>query len=347
MPTLLTFLPVADGQPSRTGLEALARARQVATAQDWTCAAVVLAPDATAVAEALGRYGAETVYAVSDAAFAEPLNAPVVEALATVIAEAGPSVVVFPSSEGVKDALGALAQRLSAPTLPDVAAFEVSGTTVEAVRPVMAAKFRARVQAEIADGTPVLVSVRAGSYTAAEAPVAPEVVEIALASDATSLRQTLRGRCTPRPKPPQSLLQIHLATESGLLQQHSQPHGGLPQPPRLGRPHHVRQSGRQRPIQQGSASGLQPVLRIDGSQAQQRFLGETPEHIRWRIEQRQFSRARAPGRQFQRQPRQIGAEDFRGIMGLQARLGIRTPQAPGLTGRLATGTPGALFRTGL
>ena len=192
MPTLLTFLPVADGQPSRTGLEALARARQVATAQDWTCAAVVLAPDATAVAEALGRYGAETVYAVSDAAFAEPLNAPVVEALATVIAEAGPSVVVFPSSEGVKDALGALAQRLSAPTLPDVAAFEVSGTTVEAVRPVMAAKFRARVQAEIADGTPVLVSVRAGSYTAAEAPVAPEVVEIALASDATSLRQTLR-----------------------------------------------------------------------------------------------------------------------------------------------------------
>ena len=154
MPTLLTFLPVADGQ--------------------------------------LGRYGAETVYAVSDAAFAEPLNAPVVEALATVIAEAGPSVVVFPSSEGVKDALGALAQRLSAPTLPDVAAFDVAGSTVEAVRPVMAAKFRARVQAEIADGTPVLVSVRAGSYTAAEAPVAPEVIEIALASDATSLRQTLR-----------------------------------------------------------------------------------------------------------------------------------------------------------
>ncbi|PAP81474.1 electron transfer flavoprotein subunit alpha [Rubrivirga sp. SAORIC476] len=192
MPSILTFLPVADGQPSRTGLEALARARQIATAQGWTCAAVALAPDATAVAETLGRYGAETVYAVSDPAFAEPLNAPVVEALATVIAEAGPSVVVFPSSEGVKDALGALAQRLSAPTLPDVAAFDVAGSTVEAVRPVMAAKFRARVQADLADGTPVLVSLRAGSATAEEAPVTPEVIEVALAMDAGSLRQTLR-----------------------------------------------------------------------------------------------------------------------------------------------------------
>ena len=196
MPSILTFVPVADGQPSRTALEALTRARQIASAQGWTCAAVALAPDASAVAPALGRYGAETVYAVSDPAFAEPLNAPVVEALATVIAAAGPSVVVFPSSEGVKDALGALAQRLSAPTLPDVAAFGVSGDTVEAVRPVMAAKFRARVQAEIADGTPVLVSVRAGSYTAEAVDpaggTAPEVIEIALASDATSLRQTLR-----------------------------------------------------------------------------------------------------------------------------------------------------------
>jgi len=192
MPTLLTFVPVADGQPSRTALEALTRARQIATAQGWTCAAVVLAPDATAVADALGRYGAQTVFAVSDPAFAEPLNAPVVEALAAVIAEAQPEVVLAPSSEGVKDALGALAQRLGAPALPDVADVSVSGTTVEALRPVMAAKFRARVQAEIADGVPVLVSLRAGSVTAEEAPVTPEVIEVALATDAASLRQTLR-----------------------------------------------------------------------------------------------------------------------------------------------------------
>ena len=192
MSSILTYVPVADGQPSRTALEALTRARQIAAEQGWTCAAVTLAPDAAGVAEALGRYGAQTVYAVSDPSFAEPLNAPVVDALATAIAEAGPAVVVFPSSEGVKDALGALAERLGAPALPDVSAFSVDGATVEAMRPVMAAKFRARVQAETRDGAPVLVSVRAGSYTAEEAPVTPEVIEVALATDAASLRQTLR-----------------------------------------------------------------------------------------------------------------------------------------------------------
>ncbi len=68
----------------------------------------------------------------------------------------------------------------------------VDGATVEAVRPVMAAKFRARVRAEKPAGAPVLVSLRAGSTTAEEAPVAPEVIEVALADDAASLRQTLR-----------------------------------------------------------------------------------------------------------------------------------------------------------
>ena len=192
MPTVLTYAPVADGQPSRTALEALTRARQIAGDQGWTCAAVVLAPDAGPAAETLGRYGAETVYAVSDAAFAEPLNAPVVDALAAVIAEAAPELVVFPSSEGVKDALGALAQRLGAPVLPDVSEVSLGGTTVQAVRPVMAAKFHARVQADMPADAPVLVSIRAGSYTAEEAPVTPETLDVALATDAASLRQTLR-----------------------------------------------------------------------------------------------------------------------------------------------------------
>jgi len=192
MPTILTYVPVSDGQPSRTALEALTRSRQLAAEHGWTCAAVALAPDASAVADTLGRYGAQTVYAISDGAFAEPLNAPVVDALATAIAEAGPELVVFPSSEGVKDALGALAERIGAPALPDVSSFSVSGSTVEAVRPVMAAKFRARVQAEKPADAPVLVSVRAGSYTAEESPVTPEVIDVALATDTSSLKQTLR-----------------------------------------------------------------------------------------------------------------------------------------------------------
>ena len=48
----------------------LERARELAQAGGHSVAAVVLAPDAAASADVLARYGAATVYAVSDAAFA-------------------------------------------------------------------------------------------------------------------------------------------------------------------------------------------------------------------------------------------------------------------------------------
>ena len=193
MSTILTYVPVSGGQPNRTALEALARARQIAQAHGWTTAAAVLAPEASGVAETLGRYGAETVFAVSDDAFAQPLNALVVDALEAVVREAAPEAVVMPSTEGVKDVIGALAQRLGAPALPDVSAFDVTASGVTATRPVMAAKFRADVEAQKPEGAPVLVSVRAGSYTAEEGSgVSPEVIDVALATDPASLKQTLR-----------------------------------------------------------------------------------------------------------------------------------------------------------
>ena len=194
MPTILTYVPVSGGQPNRTALEALTRAREVAAERGWTTAAAVLAPEATRAAERLGAYGAETVFAVSDAAFAQPVNALVVDALEAVVREAAPLAVVMPSTEGVKDVIGALAQRLGAPALPDVSAFDVTGAGVTATRPVMAAKFRASVEASRPEGAPVLVSVRAGSYTAEEAAsgAAPEVIDVALATDPASLKQTLR-----------------------------------------------------------------------------------------------------------------------------------------------------------
>ncbi|MDX1438859.1 MAG: electron transfer flavoprotein subunit alpha/FixB family protein, partial [Rubricoccaceae bacterium] len=94
-----------------------------------------------------------------------------------------------PSSEGVKDILGALAVRVGANVLPDVASFEIKDGEVEALRPVMAAKFMARVRAS---SRLVFVSVRAGSYEAVEAPTEADVEEVAFSFDEGALRQTLR-----------------------------------------------------------------------------------------------------------------------------------------------------------
>lgn len=193
---LLCYVAVADGRPTRASLEVLTRARALAAERGTTVEAVLLTPDGAseaASAEAL-RYGAVRVHAVRDAAFAEPVNAPVTAALAEVIGQVAPEAVVFPSSEAVKDVLGALAARLDAPALPDVASFEWVEGGVEAVRPVMASKFLARVRAE---GAPVLVSVRAGSYVAepADAPAEANVnvVDFDAPEASAVLREVVRA----------------------------------------------------------------------------------------------------------------------------------------------------------
>ena len=189
MHTILTYVAVQNGSPTRASLEVLSRARQISEGEGATCAAVVLAPEASAVADELARYGAQKVFAVSSPDFSGHANTRVVAGLETLISRVQPQVVVFPSSEGVKDVLGALAVRTAATVLPDVASFELKDAGVEALRPVMAAKFMARARV---DGDLVLVSVRAGSYEAIEAPTETTVEEIVFSFDESALRPTLR-----------------------------------------------------------------------------------------------------------------------------------------------------------
>jgi len=194
MPSILSVVLAPAGSVPRASQEALTRATSVAAARGWTHVAAVLAPDAASLAPEVARFGATRVVAVSDPLLKTHLHAPVVAAVADVLGRVQPAVAVFASSEGTKDVLGALAARLGAPAVPDVAAFDVRADGgVEAVRPVMAAKFLARVEAVPVAGVPVLVSVRAGSYAAEATGAAPpevEAVPLALADDA--LRATLR-----------------------------------------------------------------------------------------------------------------------------------------------------------
>lgn len=184
MSTLLCYVATLGGKPTRTALETLSYSRVWADTHGLSLAAVVLGPEAAHAAETVARYGAATVYTANvDTA----LNPPVVAALAAAVEASGASVVTMPSSEGVKDVLGALAVRIGASVLPDVASFDLVSGGVEARRPVMAAKFFARVRAE-ADR--VIVSVRAGSYEASEAPVDATVVPLDV--PVPTVKQTLR-----------------------------------------------------------------------------------------------------------------------------------------------------------
>ena len=190
MGKILAYVEVQDGHPKRSSLEVLTRCRELAQAHSDDLEAVVVAPQAEAVAEAVSQYGASRIYAVSDAIFESHVNGALIEALSAAARRSSPDLIALPSSESVKDVLGALAVRLNAAALPDVSEFDRVDGGVEALRPVLAAKFLARVRAE---GKPVLVSVRSGSYEAREEPVQAEVESLDFTFDAAALRQEVRS----------------------------------------------------------------------------------------------------------------------------------------------------------
>lgn len=167
----------------------MSRARDVAAASGSSLQAVVLGSSASGLAGEAMKYGAGTVFTVSDPILDAHLNAPVIAALKSVIDHAQPRLVVAASTEAVKDVLGALAVRCDAAVLPDVASFDVSGSTVSCERPVMAAK---KLAATSTDHSLVFVSVRSGSYEATEAPVSGTEEAITFSFDADTLGLTLR-----------------------------------------------------------------------------------------------------------------------------------------------------------
>ena len=179
MARLLAFVEIRAGRITRLSLEALSRCGEIAGMRRGdTVVAAIVSDNPRAYFEELARYGAEEVFAVPHTVFTSPpkapQGAPLTAALAGIIEQAAPDVVVLPSGETVKEILGALAVRVSAPAIPDVSSFDVLDGAVDAQRPVFTAGFMAHVRAE---GAPVLVSLRAGSYAASENP-APSPLRI-------------------------------------------------------------------------------------------------------------------------------------------------------------------------
>lgn len=186
---ILVVAAVQDGRIKRSSLEVLSRARAVAADLGVACNAVVLHVHASGFAGELHEYGASTVYAVSDPVFSAHVNTPVLAGLEAVINLASPRLVAAASTEALKDILGALAVRVDAAVLPDVASFSASANAVSGERPVMAAK----MMAETSTSHPrVLVTVRSGSYEATKAPVDGTVQEIDFTFSESSLVQTLK-----------------------------------------------------------------------------------------------------------------------------------------------------------
>ena len=191
MSSILVILSVQDGRVKRSSLEALSRASALGKAEKREVIGVVLHSNALSLAIDAVHYGATKVFCVSNRIFDSHLNPPLIAGIASVVELVKPRLVVAASTESVKDIIGALAIRMDAAALPDVASFEISGDHVLCERPVMAAKMMASTQSS---NPLVFVSLRSGSYEAirSESETPCEIVEVPFEFDVSTLSATLR-----------------------------------------------------------------------------------------------------------------------------------------------------------
>jgi len=128
----LVYLEHYHGELEKGGLGALGKAASLGDA-----AGVVLGPDAAALAQKAGAYGATKVYASEDPGLADPLPQPRVDALAALVQQTNPDAVLFGASVLSADVAAGLAARLDAGLNWDLTDLEIKDGELVGTRPAL------------------------------------------------------------------------------------------------------------------------------------------------------------------------------------------------------------------
>ncbi len=163
------WVDVTPDGPATSALELLTKARELGD----EVAAVALGPGAKASADALGEHGAQTVFASDDEVFDTHLAQPAVHALAGLLDEHTPDLILFPASYDARDVAGRLQARTGSTLManatdvlgPDRARTEILGGTKV-------------VDVELQGPAPRLVIVRPQSFVADPSGGTAEVVDM-------------------------------------------------------------------------------------------------------------------------------------------------------------------------
>jgi electron transfer flavoprotein alpha subunit len=165
---------VSAGVVTQTTLELVSKAAQVGTAE------VILLGAAPADAvNLLGEYGATTVFRGDSAIFDDYLLLPALEAVAQLLVERQPDVLLLPSTYAGRDLAAGLCARLDCGAITDVADFALRDGRVEATIPALGGAYQATTTL-ISSGTRLLVvrpksfePTRRGGTAAVESVAAP------------------------------------------------------------------------------------------------------------------------------------------------------------------------------
>lgn len=189
MSTILTYISTTDGKIKRSSLEVLSRCNELAEQHGMESAALIISDNVSGAIDQLKKYGPSVIYTIEDPIFKNHLNTPLLKALSIAMEKISPMVFAFASTESSKDILGALAANRKTASLADVSEFDLTGNGVKAKRPMMASKIVSSVEAT---GSPVILTVRSGSYDLAEKSVDSKVEEIPYSFSDSELKITLK-----------------------------------------------------------------------------------------------------------------------------------------------------------
>jgi electron transfer flavoprotein alpha subunit len=146
MAGILVFAEQRNGSLKRASLEAVSEGRRVADALGTSLSAAVVGADLPPLAEELAKYGAERVVLVESPHLSSYSSEGYSDALAAVIGDESPALVLMPATAMGRDLAPRLAGRLGAGLAPDCVDLRVEQGVLRARRPVYSGKALATVE---------------------------------------------------------------------------------------------------------------------------------------------------------------------------------------------------------
>jgi electron transfer flavoprotein alpha subunit len=199
MSEILVVVDHVDGAVRKTTHELLTLARRLGEPSAVFFGAGVDSFDLAA--ESLREFGAEKVYLLADAAFADYLVAPKVDALAALVERSSPGAVLIPSSAEGKEIAGRLAVRTESGLITDAVDVQAGDDGPLTTQSVFAGSYS--VQARVVHGTPIItVKPNAVTPERADGAAVLETVDVVIAesSKAASIVDRRPRAATGRPE---------------------------------------------------------------------------------------------------------------------------------------------------
>jgi electron transfer flavoprotein alpha subunit len=180
MSNIMIYGEIKAGKIKKTAFELASEGRKLADQLGGTLTAVLMGSQAEQFAPDLARYGVDTVY-VAEAPQLDTYNSEYyAQALAHLIGEKKPDMVLISHSMQGKDLAPRTAAKLGVAAMADCVSFELEGTTLVGKRPMYAGKCYAQWTAV---KSPQIASARPNVLETAENPKAGTVEKVSFSPD--------------------------------------------------------------------------------------------------------------------------------------------------------------------